>query len=666
MPTAPVESIPEPTAPAAGAPEPGRTATPCAPRSTEHSRLRPLSVAQVSITGGPWGRWQQLNREVTTPHALSWLERDGALDSLRRLRPSSHDEPRRGMRFSDSDLYKAIEGISWDLGRAPSPALAAVVTDVAALLAQVQAGDGYLNSWVQAGMAERYADLQHGHELYCAGHLIQAAVAHARSTGGDELLAVARRLADHLVATFGEGRRGDTDGHPEIETALVELYRHTGERSYLDLAGQLVDVRGHGVIGDGSFGSAYFQDSVPVREQGEVVGHAVRALYLLAGVVDLYLETGEAALLEAAQRQWASMVASKTYLTGAHGSRFEGEAFGDPYELPPDLVYGETCAGIASVMASWRLLLATGEGRYADLIERTLHNLVAGSTSQSGDGFFYVNPMHVRRARPAAPPDAKPLRSDAPGTRPAWFDCACCPPNIMRTVASLGAYLATVDDDGVQVHLYAPARLSAPLATGDVGLELRTGYPLDGVVELQVTATTATEWTLSLRIPSWARGAVVRVDGDQRDAVPDGAGYLRLTRSWREGDVVRLELPMEPRLTAGHPAVDAVRGSVAIERGALVYCLEGVDQADGVDLDAVEIAVGGELRASWRPVLLGGTVVIEADAVARDDGGWSRAGWARVGAEPEVRTRPVVLTAVPYHLRANRGPSAMRVWIPRR
>ncbi|HZL05608.1 MAG TPA: beta-L-arabinofuranosidase domain-containing protein, partial [Coriobacteriia bacterium] len=540
---------------------------PCAPRTDAHLALHPLGIDQVEITGGFWGAWQDRNREVTTPHALSWLERDGAMGNIRRLTDPAHLPERRGMLFSDSDLYKALEGIAWEVGRKPSDELAAVISDAAKLLNAAQQEDGYLNSWVQGGKAERFADLTHGHEMYCAGHLIQAAVAHVRTTGSHELLDVARKLADHLVREFGERRRVDVDGHPEIETALVELYRLTGERSYLDLAQQFVDVRGYGVIGVGDFGSAYFQDDVPVRDQPTVVGHSVRALYLMAGFVDLYLETGEQALLEAGERQWGSMVAEKTYITGALGSRFEGEAFGDPFELPPDLIYGETCAGIASIMATWRLLLATGEGKYADLIERTLHNIFAASTSTVGDGFFYVNPVQRRRPRDAAPVDGKPLRSDAPGTRPAWFDCACCPPNIIRTISSLSGYLATADETGFQLHLYAPTVLDVPVADGSVRATVQTEYPTDGVVTVQIDESPAQPWTLSLRIPAWCTGATVEVDGVRSEATPDARGYLRIERAWASGDVVRLELPMPVRLTVAHPSVDAVRGSVAIERG---------------------------------------------------------------------------------------------------
>jgi hypothetical protein len=389
----------------------------------------------------------------------------------------------------------------------------------------------------------------------------------------------------------------------------------------------------------------------------------VRALYLLTGVVDVYLETGERALLDSALRLWESMTATKTYLNGAVGSRFDGEAFGEEYELPQDLVYGETCATIASIMLSWRLLLATGEGRFADAVERALFNLFSASTSVGRDAFFYDNPAQRRTARPAAPVNARPQRAEAPGTRPPWFQCACCPPNIIRTIASLGTYLATDTSSGVQIHQYAPATI----ATGaGVRLAVDTRYPLDGAVEVTVWETPSAEWTLSLRVPAWCRGATVRVNGTAVPATPGAPGYLEISREWRAGDVVALFLPMPPRLTLPHPAADAVRGAVAIERGPLVYCLESPGQPDGVDLNRVELLVDEPLTEAYRDLLGQPVVVIEAEAYARDDSAWNRSGWATLGEEPAAAGRRVRLTAIPYHLWANRGPSVMRIFVPAR
>lgn len=636
---------------------------PVLPRATERLAVRPLGLADVGLTRGFWADWQRLNRDVTIPHALHWLERDGSVDNLRDAAagaPSDH----RGMWFSDSDVYKMLEGLSWDLGRGPTAQLSDAVAALIDVVRRAQEADGYVNSFVQAGHGQRWEHMAASHELYCIGHLIQAAVAHHRATGGDELLAVAQRAADCAVREFGDHRRKDTDGHPIIEMALVELYRETGRRSYLDLAQQFIDVRGYRALDPGGhFDSAYFQDETPVRQQTTVVGHAVRALYLLSGVVDVYLETGEQALLDSTVRQWESMTATKTYLNGAVGSRFDGESFGDEYELPQDLVYGETCATIAAIMLSWRLLLATGQSRFADSIERALFNLFAASTSVERNAFFYNNPAHRRVARPAAPGDGRPQRAEAPGTRPPWFQCACCPPNIVRTIASLGAYLATYAETGVQIHQYAPATISTGAG---VGLVMTTDYPLDGTVDVRVAQTNGERWTLSLRVPAWCRGATVSVNGTTAPAVADERGYVSVTREWRAGDTVSLVMPMPVRLTLPHPAADAVRGTVAIERGPIVYCLESPDQPDGVDLNRVELLVD-EPVVEERRELLGGTVpVVHVAALARDDTAWAGSGWATLGEEPPLVGRRVTLTAIPYHLWANRGPSVMRIFVPAR
>ena len=641
---------------------------PVSPLATERLAVHPLGLRDIEIADGFWARWQRLNREVTTPHALGWLDRDGSIDNLRRLGEAEPSAPHRGMWFSDSDVHKVLEALSWDLGRAPSADLTEVVRELTEVLRRAQGDDGYLNSYVQAGREVRWDNLVMSHEFYCIGHLIQAGVAHKRSTGNDELLAVAQRAADCVVRDFGELRRKDTDGHPIIEMALVELYRETGQASYLELARQLVDIRGHGVLDPKDhFDSPYYQDATPVRQESTVVGHAVRALYLLSGVVDIYLETGEQALLDSALRQWSSMTATKTYLTGAVGSRFEGESFGDEYELPPDLVYGETCATIASLMLSWRLLLATGESRFADSMERSFYNLLAASTSVQRNAFFYNNPAQRRMARPAAPIDTKPNRAEAPGTRPAWFPCSCCPPNIMRTIASLAGYVATHSDTGVQIHQYLPATIRAGVAGGEVSLSMATRYPVDGDVEVTIANGGTTAWTLALRIPQWGRDATATVNGMAVPASVGPRGYLEITRDWQAGDVVVLHLPMAVRLTVAHPSVDAVRGTVAIERGPLVYCLESPDQTAGVDLNHVELLVDQPFTEELREDFLGEpVVVVSGPGIARDDEAWAGTGWATLGAEPPPSGRPVQLVAVPYHLWANRGPSSMRVFVPAR
>jgi uncharacterized protein len=617
-----------------------------------HARLRPLALDDAVISDGFWADRRRLNRERLIPDGARQLEAAGNLHNLRAA--AGRAEGRfRGLVFMDSDVYKWLEALGWELANEPSHQLAAEADDVIELIAAAQDGDGYLNSYYQvARPAERFSNLAWDHELYCCGHLIQAAVAHVRGRGDERLLAVARRFADHVDGVFGPGRRAGTPGHPELETALVELYRLTRERRYLGLAGFFVDQRGHGLLQPAGFGSSYFPDHVPVREQTEIAGHAVRALYLAAGVTDLYLETGEARLLEVMRAQWEDMVAGKTYLTGGVGAHHMDEAFGDAYELPPDRCYGETCAAIASIHWNWRMLLATGEPRYADLLERTLYNGFLAGLALEGGGYSYVNPLQVREQH------RDPVERGA--RRQRWYACACCPPNVMRLLASLHSYLATADDGGLQVHQYA----GGSLRSGSRAVRVRTDYPWDGRVEIEVTETPAEPWALSLRVPGWCRDARLEV-ASESTAVP-ARGYARLERSWRPGDRVLLELAMPPRLTAPHPRIDAVRGCLAIERGPLVYCLESVDAPVGTGVDDVVIDAGGPLEEVPRPDLLDGIVAVVATArhrPARWNGTWP---YAEAGGSGHARADgpPISLLAVPYALWGNRGDGAMRVWTP--
>jgi DUF1680 family protein len=619
-----------------------------------HAVLWPLDAGDVEIRGGMWAERQRINREVTLPYGAEQLERAGNYGNLRLAAGASGGEyAGLPLPFLDSDVYKWLEAVSWELGRAPSPALEALAGEAIALVAAAQEPGGYLDSYYQVlKPGVRYEELPMGHELYCAGHLVQAAVARARATGRTDLLDIAIRVVDDVERALGPSGRPGVCGHPVIETALIELYRLTGEERHLALATCFIDRRGHGLLGPGTYGPAYYQDDRPVREATSVTGHAVRALYLASGVADAYLETGERALLDASAAQWREMVATRTYLTGGVGSRHRDESFGDPYELPPDRAYCETCAAIASIMWSWRMLLATGEAAYADLVERTLYNGFLSGLSLDGRSFFYVNPLQLR------PAHQEPWNRRGAAARAGWYKCACCPPNVMRLISSLHHYVATVSGDGLQLHQYAPGTLRSPVAS----LEVATDYPWSGRIEVTVAETGGGEWSLALRVPGWCRGASLDAGGEERRDLAPGA-YATVTRRWRAGDRVVLDLPVAPRLTEPHPRVDAVRGSLAIERGPLVYCLEQVDLPGSIEVDDVALVAGADLRDGFEPDLLGGVVTVRAMGVRRGSAGWD--GWPyRDRAASASGGDPVELVAVPYFAWANRAPGPMRVWIP--
>jgi DUF1680 family protein len=640
--------------PPLGRPQPGRRG-PVRPTLAAISAVRPLGLDDVRLDpAGLLGGWQRRNATATLPHCTEQVERSGALDNIRRVIGAT-DRDFAGLWFADSDIYKTLEAVAWELSRpSADPALSGFHTTTTALLARAQQPDGYLNSYFSTDHSGRqWQELDWSHELYCAGHLIQAAVAATRAGVGEELMAIARRFADLLVDRFGPAGLDAVCGHPEIETALVELYRVTGSRPYLELAERFVGLRGKGLLGEGRFGRQYFQDHQPVRDADGVAGHAVRQLYVLAGVVDVAVETRDLSLLEAAERLWTDAFGSKTYLTGGHGSRHRDESFGDAYELPPDRAYAETCAAVASFQWNWRMLLATGEARFADEMERTLYNAIAGATALDGRHFFYSNPLQLRSGHDGS-------NEDAPSRRLEWYSCPCCPPNLARLMASLQAYVATVDTDGVQIQLYAAGEIHATVHGAAVAVTVATDYPWHGRVTLTVAGGSSQPWTLALRVPAWCAGVSLEIDGA---AVPATAerGYLRLHRRWGAGTSVTVHFAMPPRLIAAHPHVDAVRGCVALARGPLVYCLEQADLPAGAVLEDVRLDAATPPETVQRTDLPAGTVALAARGTA-------------VPASPPLYgdhqpdrpadTSAVDLTAVPYFLWGNRAPGAMRVWLP--
>jgi DUF1680 family protein len=622
---------------------------------SSNAKIRPVPVDAVTIEDAFWAPRRRQNREATLPSQHRQLWETGRFDNLLRV-AGKFDGPFTGRYFNDTDVYKWLEAASWSLAADPDPELEKQVDEAITVVAEAQRPDGYLNSYFALERAdERWTDADL-HELYCAGHLFQAAVAHHRATGSTALLDVAIRFADYLDATFGpeeQGKRVWTDGHPEVEMGLVELARDTDEQRYLRLARFFVDVRGHGLLGDAydRFGRKYHQDHQPFRELDEIVGHAVRAVYLNAGVADIYAETGEAALGEALHRLWGSMTERKMYVSGGIGSRYEGEAFGEDYELPNRLAYTETCAAIGSAMWSWRMLLIEGEARYADLIELQLYNAMLSGVSLDGETYFYQNPLSDEGNHRRAP----------------WFRTACCPPNVARTLASLPGYVYGVSDDTIWVHLYAEGTGRIVLQDGrTVELRQRTRYPWDGEIEIEVAGEGA--FGLRLRIPGWAGpGVGLTINGQpvQEQIVP--GSYAEVRRDWQTGDVVRLTLPMPVRRIEAHPYVTEDAGRVALMRGPLLYCVEQADNP-GIELRDVVLRDGAEFAETYRPELLGGVVSLTAPVSLVSPGSeWTGQLYRTAGAgTDDGRGKEVEITAIPYYAWANREPGRMRVWLLRK
>ena len=631
----------------------GRPAPVIATGHSPHARLRPVGIGDVRFADRFWQPRRERLRAVTLGSQFDQLEHTGRLDNFLRA-AGRFDGPFQGRYFNDSDVYKWVEAACWTLAGAgvDDPALRRLVDETVATIAAAQGDDGYLNTFFTFEReGERWSNLKDHHELYCAGHLFQAAVAHHRATGETTLLGVATRFAALIESVFGPGGRPGTCGHPEIEMGLVELGRETGEPRWVALAGHLLDMRGREPTaltpgyGLDSAPPDYFQDHAPVREQRAVTGHAVRALYLYAGMTDCHLETGDLGLGAAALALWDEFQARQAYVTGGAGAHHRLESFGDPYELPNGRAYAETCAAIAHVMWAWRLLTLTGEARFAGAMETALHNGVLSGLSLDGECYFYVNP----------------LADEGQHRRQPWFGTACCPPNIARLVASLPGYAASVSPEGLWLHLYVAGTIGATLPGGDpFTLHLDTDYPFDGVVAVTVLHPPRPETTLALRIPAWAGGATVTVNGEPVAGPARPESYVAIRRTWRAGDEVRLDLPMAVRPVTAHPRVEADRGRLALLRGPLVYCLEGCDHP-GIDIRDVRVAAGDPWVPDSRPDLLGGVTTLRGRGTHVPAAGEPL---YRPGGTPSSAGTPVELTAIPYALWANREAGPMRVWLP--
>lgn len=630
---------------------PRAAAAPAVPVA-EIAAHRPLDLRSVRLTTGTLADWQSLNAAATIPHCIENLETSGVIDNLRRVVGESGAEY-RGFVFADSDLYKVIEAVAWEIARTGTTQHDAWLDSVIGLVARAQEPSGYVMSWIQGVHPEKkFAELEWTHEMYVLGHMVQAAVALDRANGRHDLLDIARAFVDLVDRRFGPGRDDGICGHPEIETALVELYRHTGERRYLTLAERMIDLRGTGLLKVGGLGARYFQDHAPVREATDAVGHAVRQLYLNAGVTDAYLENGDSTLASAMDAQWSSVHERKMYLSGAFGSRHRDEAFGDDYELPSERAYAETCATIADLHWTWRMLLAggaAGTARYAETIEREVHNALAASVDATGTKFFYSNPLQQRPDRFS--------EENAPRERTPWYACACCPPNIARTVAQMSSYVAsTTPAQGGQpggelwLHQIAAAEIDLPEHLGDGVLRVETTYPAGATVEITVHGRVEPGARLAVRVPSWSAASTLATPGGAVAASDDGYAHVDLV----EGATYTLELDVSPRWTRGHHTVDAVRGCLALERGPVVYCIEQASLPEGAVVD--DLVLTGDAAVEAGPRELHVTVT---SAAAESD--LYPSGVA--GSQASAATTFTV-PAIPFSTWGNAAPGAMRVWLP--
>lgn len=614
----------------------------------EKRYLKAVPLKNVEINDRFWAPRQETLRKVTIPHLFKMLEKAGNINNFR-LAKDKATEGYSGPFWMDSDLYKAIEAAAYVLAKNPDPLLEKQMDELISLIASVQMPDGYLNTYFQVVERDkRWTNLMSAHELYCAGHLFEAAVAYYEATGKRNLLDVAIRFADHIDSIFGEGKRLGYPGHPEIELALVKLWKVTGDKRYLELARFFILKRGtkffaqeHNIPLE-QYDGTYWQDNVPIKEQKEIVGHAVRAGYLMAGATDVGRETNDEELLQMVQRVWRNATERRMFITGGIGSSSANEGFTTDYDLPNLTAYQETCASCAMVFWAQRLALLYGDAKYVDVLERSLYNGALAGISLSGDRFFYVNP----------------LESKGGYKREEWFGCACCPPNIARLIASLGDYIYAQSEEGIWVNLYVQSRADVELKGGKVRLEVIGDYPWDGHMLISLHPSQPFEFSLHLRVPGWCRGVDVRINGKREEKPTIEKGYVVIKRTWKEGDKVEIDLPMPVEKIVAHPGVKEDVGKMALQRGPLVYCFEEEDQR--APLRFIYLTLAEEFKPKWEGNLLGGVAVLEGEGVASDGVDWQ----GKLYQPAPAKVKRVKVRAIPYYAWGNREPGAMKVWMP--
>lgn len=645
-----------------------------------HTKPLPESVYldNIQLSGGFWEQKQAVNRNRTIPAIYHQLEKTGRLASWD-LNPD-REEPKRHKvieMFWDSDTGKWLEAVGYSLHTHPDEELQALADQLISRMVKAQQPDGYLNTYFTVLEKEnRWANLRDFHELYNAGHLIEGAVAYYKATGKRDVLDLLMRFADLIDERYGpkEGQERGYPGHPEIELALVKLYEASGEKRYLELSKFFVEERGQqpphffdeeaikrGESPDDYWAKTYqyCQSHAPLREQTEPTGHAVRALYLYAGVADIARETGDEGLLKLSKTLWDDLVSHQMYLTGGIGPARTNEGFTFAYDLPNETGYTETCAAIALVFWAHRMFHLEPDGRYIDVLERALYNSVLSGISVEGDEYFYSNPLS---SHPHVDPHDhfSGITSAEYYRRKEWLMCPCCPPNLARLVASIGSYFYSKQgDERVYVHLYNTGSATVSLEGRNVKIAQETSYPWDGTVNLTVTPDAPTIFELALRIPGWCRDYSISVNGEAYKADPE-SGYVIISREWQSGDSVSLTLEMPVERMTAHPNVRDDAGRVALQRGPLVYCLEEAD--NGANLANIALRADAALESSIDESLFGGVPVITGDAVRIEPSTWP-GGLYQPQSLVKQAQNDFQIKAIPYFLWANREPGEMRVWI---
>lgn len=591
--------------------------------------ITPVKFSDVKINDGFWTPRLKSHKDVTMGVCIDQIENQtGRIRNFENaaLKQGEHS----GIFFDDSDVYKALEGMAYSLQNIPDPVLEAKCDEWIDKFAAAQEEDGYINTFYTLTGLDKRWDNMDKHEMYCAGHMIEAGVAYYNVTGKRKLLDVCIRMADHMMTIFGPGKRNWVPGHEEIELALVKLYQVTGEKKYLDFSEWLLEQRGHGYgsysvhvdpEGARKWNPIYYQDDAPVRDMCEIAGHAVRAMYLYCGMADVAAYTGDQGYIDALNRLWDDVVVRNMYITGGIGQSAHNEGFTTDYSLPNLTAYCETCASVGMVLWNWRMNQFTGDSKYADVMERSMYNGALAGISLEGDLFFYVNP----------------LESVGTHHRKPWYGCACCPSQICRFLPSIGNYIYGISQDAVWVNLYMGNTAEVKVNGKNVTLTQETNYPWEGAVALTVGTKSPVKTQMRMRIPEWCRSYTLAVNGTAVNA-PVEKGYAVIDRKWKDGDKIELVLDMPVEVVAADPRVKENEGRRALQRGPLVYCLEEADNK--VDYDQLRISEDASFSTEFKPDFLRGVVTITA------------------------QTGSQTLNYIPYYSWDNREPGRMQVWVP--